>query len=93
MREFRCSLTWTMSSSNPLTFRGHKTGVGSSSTWLKEMQKGGLQRAPEEWPQNPDHTFMSEVARDMVVVDDCAEHNIIRPLQTIIAAQGMSVEC
>ena len=32
-----------------------------------------LQRAPEEWPQNPDYTFMSEVASDMLVVNDCAE--------------------
>ena len=34
---------------------------------------GWLQRAPEEWPQNPDYTFISEVARDMLVVNDCAE--------------------
>ena len=29
-----------------------------------------------EWPQNPDYIFMSEVARDMLVVNDCAERNI-----------------
>ena len=32
-----------------------------------------LQRTPEEWPQNLDYIFMSEVARDMLVVYDCAE--------------------
>ena len=35
-----------------------------------------MQRAHEEWSQNPDYTFMSEVARDVLVVDDCTEHNI-----------------
>ena len=38
--------------------------------------EGWLQRTPEEWPQNPDYIFMSEVARDMLVVNDCAERNI-----------------
>ena len=38
--------------------------------------EGWLQRAPEKWPQNLDYTFMSEVARDMLVVNDCAEQNI-----------------
>ena len=55
--------------------------------------KGWLQRAPEEWPQNLDYTFMSEVARDMLVVKDCVQNVILRPLQTIIAAHGMSMEC
>ena len=36
----------------------------------------GLQRAPEEWPQNLGYTFMSEVARGMLVVNDCAESKI-----------------
>ena len=35
-----------------------------------------MQRTPEEWPQNPDYIFMSEVARDMLVVNDCAECNV-----------------
>ena len=38
--------------------------------------EGWLQRAPEEWPQNPDYTFMSEVARDMLVDNDCTKRNI-----------------
>ena len=38
--------------------------------------EGWLQRTPEEWPQNPNYIFMSEVARDMLVVNDCAERNI-----------------
>ena len=38
--------------------------------------EGWLQRAPDEWPQNPDYTFMSEDVRDMLVVNDCAERNI-----------------
>ena len=54
--------------------------------------EGWLQRAPEEWPQNSDYTFMSEVARDMLVVNDCVQNIILRPLQTIIAAHGMSME-
>ena len=55
--------------------------------------EGWLQRAPVEWPQNPDYTFMSEVARDMLVVNDCAERTIIRPLQTKYASHGMSMDC
>ena len=35
-----------------------------------------MQRVPEEWPQNLDYTFMSEVALDMLVVNDCAGRNI-----------------
>ena len=55
--------------------------------------EGWFQRAPEEWPQNPDYTFMSQVARDILVVNDCADRNIIRPLQTKYASHGMSVDC
>ena len=42
---------------------------------------------------NPDYTFMSEVARDILIVNDCAERNIIRPLQTKYASHGMSMDC
>ena len=52
-----------------------------------------MQRTPEEWPQNPDYTFMYEIARDMLVVNGCAERNIIRPLQTKYASHGMSMDC
>ena len=65
-------------------------------TWLffhlvGRNAKGWLQRAPEGWPQNLDYTFMSEVARYMVVVNDCAECNIKAIAE--YNAHGMSIEC
>ena len=49
--------------------------VGCSPTVGRNVE-GWLQSAPEEWPQSPDYTFMSEVVRDMLVINDCAENNI-----------------
>ena len=60
---------------NLLQERSSLTVAGSSSTWWEENAEGWLQRTPEEWPQNPDYIFMSEVARYKLAVNDCAERN------------------
>ena len=35
-----------------------------------------LQQAPELWERHPDYVFVCDVARGMLVVNDCAERNI-----------------
>ena len=36
--------------------------------FVGRIAEGWFQRAPEEWPQNTNYTFMSQVARDILVV-------------------------
>lgn len=37
---------------------------------------GWLVKEPQDWPADADYTYTYEVARDMLVVNDCAERNI-----------------
>ena len=67
-------------------FLGGHIGIPCLSEFITErswlffhlVQRGTawLTRDPDEWPEDPEYRFTCEVAREMLMVNDCAERNI-----------------